>query len=154
MVLAVWSAIFYRLFSPVENQPTKQPPAAINAPLLDVEMSEDDSLWVDYPDPFLDEQEESIAFQDDFETAPYIASEEIAYMDWSQVRYLGSVRAADGKKTVILLNINGREFMLKPGDSVDGYTVLVERKNAIVISYQGQTNTIYLKGGTTGSEEP
>ncbi|MEC3882001.1 hypothetical protein [Parapedobacter sp. 10938] len=148
MVLTIWGVIFYRVLSQTGNRPTVVSQVAIDAPLISVvEIPEDDSLLLDYPDPFLGEQEEDVAPRGDFETVAYNMGEEIAYIDWSQVQYLGTVQAADGKRTAMLININGREFMLKPGDSVDGYTILRKKNKALVISYQGQTNTIYQQGG-------
>lgn len=148
LVLLLWGAIFYRIFSGLGEEGGSVPLAAVIRPKEPIaERIKDDSLLLDYRDPFLERADEGPAPEGDtLLMAGYEYVEEIPYIDWSQVLYFGSVNNSSGRKAVALVNINGKEYMLKAGETVDGYTLVGRVGNSIAVSYQGQVATITMQG--------
>lgn len=143
LALGLWGAILYRLLtgggetalSAVTVQPTAPKVAVVEKPKAD-------SLLLNYQDPFLEESEvEPVSNEPMVAYDTYV--EETPYIDWSQVQYLGSIT---GGEAVALVAINGREYMLKAGDTVEGYTLVGQAGNSIAIRYQGQVGTVTMQG--------
>jgi len=148
LVIVLWGAIFYRVFSglrddsPLSAAQVMPPPARPS-----VTPRRDDSLLLNYRDPFLNQaHEETPIMEEDSPAMTYTdVAEAPAYIDWSMIQYLGSVKSSEGGEAIALLNINGREYMLKPGENVDGITLMGHIGNAVSISYQGQVTTIAMQ---------
>lgn len=107
-----------------------------------------DSLLLDYPDPFLGEGAVEPGMEEPWDGAgeAYVSEPEVPYIDWSQVQYFGTIRGEGGVE-VALVNINGREHMLKLGDTLEGYTVLGTIGTSLSLRYQGQVGTVTLQHG-------
>lgn len=143
LTLVLWGAILYRVLSggseanvsAVNTQPAPKRAATV------MERPGSDSLLLNYQDPFLIEAEEEQTDEELVEAYDAYVEEE-PYIDWSQVQYLGSVT---GGAAVALVMINGQEYMLKAGDTVDGYTLVGQDGNSITIRYQGQVSTITMQ---------
>ena len=143
LALVLWGVILYRVLAgggettvPATNAtPQPQQAAATVRP-------ETDSLLLNYADPFLAEAE-AIVPESEPTVADDVFVEEMPYVDWSQVQYLGSVT---GGEAVALVMINGHEYMLKAGDTVAGYTLVGQAGHSIAMSYEGQLGTITMQG--------
>lgn len=147
LVLLLWGAIFYRIFSGPGEGGNAPVVAATPAKVAVAERAVDDSLLLDYRDPFLGHMGALPAMAEDtlmMEEYEYV--EEVPYIDWSQVQYFGSVDGGREGKAVALVGVGGREYMMKPGETVEGYTLVGAVGNSIVLNYQGQTGTITLQG--------
>ncbi|MGK6353198.1 hypothetical protein [Parapedobacter sp. DT-150] len=146
LVLILWGVIFYRIFSGWSDEESAMPLPQRLAERVAPERPVDDSLLLDYRDPFLDNVDgETPMMTEDSLAMAYEYVEETPYVDWSQVQYLGSVNSTGGK-AVALVSINGKEYMLKPGETVDGYTLVGQVGSSIAVRYQGQVGTIALQG--------
>lgn len=148
LVLLLWGAIFYRVFSGLgaDTDVTPTPKAVVpSRPAADVT---DDTLLLNYRDPFLSNVQEAPVMEEDTLVADYGYVEEAApYVDWSQVQYLGSVNNRGNGKSVALVRINGREYMLTSGETVDGFTLVKQNGLSISMSYSGQVTTVAMQPG-------
>ncbi|MFC3197342.1 hypothetical protein ACFOET_06935 [Parapedobacter deserti] len=146
LVILLWGVIFHRLFSGLgdraEPRTTRMEPAKRPA----AEPHVDDTLLLDYRDPFLGAPDDEVAATEEYLPMDNGYPEEIPYVDWSQVRYYGLVSGHGAGKTVALVHINGRDYMLKPGESVDGFTLLGSMTNTVKMSHQGQVASITIQG--------
>ncbi|SEL95711.1 hypothetical protein [Parapedobacter koreensis] len=148
LAVLLWGAIFYRVFSGLREDDT----TASVAPVMPRKQTADkpvvaDSLLLDYRDPFLENTAETFDMEaeDLMMEGEYEYVEEAPYIDWSQVLYLGSINNSASGRTVALVRINGKEYMLKPGDAVDGFTLLTLARNLITVEHQGQVGTITMQ---------
>ncbi|WP_257667128.1 hypothetical protein [Parapedobacter tibetensis] len=147
VVLVLWGLIFYRIFSGLSGSEPVDPVSKVAPPTEPQrEKVEDDSLLLNYRDPFLGNMMEDAIDSADEELYADEYVEPEPYIDWSMVQYYGSVNNTKDGKTVALVSINGREYMLKPGETVDGYTLLSKTGNSIMVSHQGQVGTIAMQG--------
>ena len=64
------------------------------------------------------------------------------YIDWGMIKYLGEVTNAKAKKSVILMGLNEKDFMIKVGETREGVTLLQNTPTYIKIKYQGQENVM------------
>lgn len=155
LVVVLWGVIFHRVFSGGDGASSPpaiasiQPTPAVRQPIYD-------SLQLDYPDPFLgDSGVDTVDLSDEGND---VESEESAvempYVDWSQVQYLGLIHSDSDGKAVVLVTINGKEHMLKRGDTVDGYMLSGQQGSTIEISYQGQVTTIGMEQGNIDMQQP
>ena len=154
LVLLLWGAIFFRVFSGLGADTDHVPvPKAMVSTMPTMERTDDDTLLLNYRDPFLSEVQDEPAIEVNTLAADDEYVEEIQYVDWSQVQYLGSVNNSGSGKAIALVRINGREYMLTSGETVDGFTLVSQRGNAATMSHQGQVTTLVLQG-TNGEQYP
>ncbi|MBK1442521.1 hypothetical protein JHJ32_21155 [Parapedobacter sp. ISTM3] len=149
LAVLLWGAIFYRVFSGLGDENNVMPLPPVMPPKQTAERAPtDDSLLLDYRDPFLESVPETYGMEaDDIPMeGEYEYVEEVPYIDWAQVQYLGSVNNSASGRTIALVSINGKEYMLKPGDGAEGFTLLTLARNAITIGHQGQVGTIAMQG--------
>ena len=149
LVLVLWGAIFYRIFSGLGTDREVKP--LQKAPVSDgraAEWAADDTLLLDYRDPFLTEVREMPVAAEDHVIADDGYIEETPYVDWSQIQYLGSVNNSGSGESIALVMINGREYMLTPGETVDGFTLVRQKGSSIDMKYLGQETTIAMQPGS------
>lgn len=148
LVLLLWGAIFYRIFSGLgaDNEVIPLPKTTVSAKAT-TERADDDTLLLNYRDPFLSDVQEVIDMEDDSVIMDYEYVEEAPYVDWSQVQYLGSVNNSGSGKAIALVSINGREYMLTSGETVDGFTLLKQNGSSISMSCLGQVTTVAMQPG-------
>ncbi len=147
LVLLLWGAIFYRVFSGLkEDQPIT--PARNATPHVKTvkEHRPSAGLLLDYRDPFLgsgvDEAYEG-ADEYSYMEGDYLEAE--PYVDWSMITFYGAITSDSGAKTVALVRINGQEYLLKLGETVEGFTLLGKKGNSITVRHQGQVGTITMQ---------
>ncbi len=154
-VLFIWGWIFYKVLSASGDQytPTSE---TIAKPSLSPKPEPDEASSYEingkYRDPFLADEHTVVAKEEELaggmiqENMPQV---EELYVDWSQIKYVGEVNGKAAKKQVVIVNINGRDRMMKVGETSDGVTLLQHTSVYIKVRYQGKQHTIQKKE-TTG----
>ena len=151
--LVLWGVILYRLLRAGGETPAHvERLLPVPSSVVSMDKRVVDTLLLNYEDPFLMmtgvEQIPDTAIEI-YDSYP----EEVPYVDWSQVQYLGSIT---GSEAVALVIINGHEYMLKTGETVDGYTLTNQTAMSISVRYDGQVATINMQENNEVSyhEEP
>ncbi|MNL72891.1 hypothetical protein D3C87_1982790 [compost metagenome] len=63
-------------------------------------------------------------------------------INWEIIKYLGYVVSPDTKKLVSIVAINGNERMLSDGEFLEGVKLLKNRRDSILVSWQGKKKYI------------
>lgn len=58
---------------------------------------------------------------------------------WPEINYLGIVSDKDSKASVFILQINGKQHLLKKGETLEEFKVIKGSKDKIFINYKGKT---------------
>ncbi|WP_448105151.1 hypothetical protein [Pedobacter panaciterrae] len=148
-VAAVWGIIIYKvLFN--ETEPDYEPgfkSAKVTQEPYDQYLVKNDTfkLALNYRDPFLgvvNSAPENIgavtAVAANFNPPPPPPPP----IDWSVIKYSGYIVNPTTKKLVAILVINGREQMTAEGQTFEGVKLLQNRKDSILVSWQGKKKYI------------
>lgn len=145
LVLVIWFAVIYQFFSyssPVEDFAATYTGAEIKS--LKMKARDTSSIDVRYRDPFLgkiytpaDKQSAKVGRK----KSPSAVSPIL----WPNVQFKGLVSDAKGKNPVFMLMLDGKTYLLKPGQSQNGVLLKKGDRNSVSLVYQKQQSTFYLK---------
>nr|WP_068893385.1 hypothetical protein [Pedobacter panaciterrae] len=149
-VAAVWGIIIYKvLFNNTDDdfEPKFKTAKEDHEP-YDQYLIKNDTfkLVLNYRDPFLggmtaasdDKNNTAIASEANFIPPPPPPPP----IDWSLIKYSGYIVNPATKKLVAILVINGREQMTAEGQTFEGVKLLQNRKDSILVSWQGKKKYI------------
>ena len=152
IVLAVWGLIIYRVFYAVSGDDDDDSPAvlskAVKEPYNDFNIPKDTTrLLLNYRDPF-----GLVSFKDTTATTVKISHHKVAVpsplkpgLDWNFIQYSGYIQNPGSKKLLALVTINGKNEMLSEGEIKDNVKLLKNMRDAIKVSFNGQTKIISIK---------
>lgn len=146
LVLLIWGWIGYRVVSGGTNRPVSSVPAHVSVSGREPTVNRDYELSLRYRDPFLGNpaphlEDESMHTE---EQPAYQGEEMQEYIDWSFIEYNGVISSADGNRHVSLIRINGRDVMLKAGQTTAEVTLVRNHGGYVTVRYRNQLQTIPL----------
>lgn len=148
-VLLIWGGIFLKVFATFFSQ-DKNTHSSIPIPKSRENRVEYEatiySIKTNYRDPFLGNsasiENESLPPGERVErkeparkVVPKIVE---APVDWSFVKYLGSIRNSGSGKKIALVSIRNQEVMIEEGMEHDGLKCLKYYRDSIIVIYQGK----------------
>ncbi|AFD06661.1 hypothetical protein [Solitalea canadensis] len=147
-VLFIWGYVFYKAIDSVAasdntNHVAKPVKDRIAVPTITL-MPDTFTLMANYRDPFLDKpyNEASIdTSKRNTISAPKPIKIE-PYIDWSIIRYSGVIQNANSKQAIVLVNIRGKDYMMKEGATNDGVKLMKNQKDSIKVLFQGKSKFI------------
>jgi len=149
-VAAVWGIIIYKvLFNETEaDYEPKFKAVKEEAEPFDQYLAKDDTfkLVLNYRDPFLGGASIVTENKNTGTAVPVPANfnqpPPPPPIDWSLIKYSGYIVNPTTKKLVAILAVNGREQMISEGQSFEGVKLLQNRKDSILVSWQGKKKYI------------
>ncbi|TDQ11565.1 hypothetical protein [Pedobacter metabolipauper] len=148
-VAAVWGIVLYRIFfnEPEEDYTIKNNTAKIEREPYDQFLVNNDTfkLAVNYRDPFLDKNyaaPEPVVKAATPSASNFNPPPMPGMVDWSSIKYSGYIVNPTTKKLVSIVIVNGREHMIEEGGTFDGLKLLKNKKDSILVSWQGQQKYI------------
>jgi len=149
-VAAVWGIIIYKvLFNETEAdyEPKFNVVKEAQEP-YDQYLAKEDTfkLVLNYRDPFLG----GVSVVTENKSTGAVASVQANFnptpppppIDWGVIRYSGYIINPTTKKLVAILTVNGRERMISEGQSFEGVKLLQNRKDSVLVSWQGKKKYI------------
>lgn len=147
-VAAVWGIILYRVFfnETVDDYELTSLGIQTEKDPYDQYVAKKDTfrLVLNYRDPFLGTLQNDIV-EKAVSGAPVQVSIPIAPpppMDWSFIKYSGYVVNPKTKTLVSIISVNGIERMIAEGETFGGVKLLKNKKDSILINWQGKTTHI------------
>lgn len=96
----------------------------------------------DYRDPFLGKIKKEIR---ESKQVNNIEREPLEQILFPQVNYLGVISdAAAGAKKVLSLKIDGNEYVMREGATIDSLMIISGNQKSMIVSYKGTKKTIKL----------
>lgn len=146
----IWGLVFYRIFSGMDSGSGNSGISKKVAFIAPEKIEEDTfTLTLKYRDPFLGKSEQASFTSSNYSNndAPVISKPkaviapkekppEVA-MDWSFIRYIGSVKNQATGKQVALISIRDKEDVLEEGMTKDGVKILHRTKDSVEVEYTG-----------------
>ncbi|HEY1872064.1 MAG TPA: hypothetical protein VGG71_13465 [Chitinophagaceae bacterium] len=133
-VSIVWGIIISRLFkslSPAMPSKMKMIPNKISGLQIPADTF---SLILDYPDPFVPDTTENIISTSSSASKILIPPTK---PDISFIRYTGLISGPKKKSKIAILNIHGKEYLMKEGDKVEDIHLIKIEKNEIKFKWNG-----------------
>jgi len=148
-VLLIWGGIFLKVFATFFSQEKNAHSISIRKSLENRVEYEATmySIKANYRDPFLGNsasiENESVSPPGERverkEPARKVLPKIIeAPVDWSFVKYLGSIRNSGNGKKIALVSIRNQEMMIEEGMEHDGLKCLKYYRDSIIVIYQGK----------------
>jgi hypothetical protein len=143
-VVAIYTAIIVRFFMLTKDNDSLEftTTSAGDFKPTQYEIQKDFSITNDYRDPFLGELPKSKKAINRTKL-PKQESENSYYPD---VQYLGVVSDSKSSAKVLSLKVNGNEYVIREGKTVDSVKVLSGNSNKIMVSYKGKRKAINISG--------
>jgi hypothetical protein len=145
LVIAIWGGIFYRIFVAYDSENTAVVPvrkAKVIPAVAEIETETGYSLSANYRDPFLGAAARVIEKSDSKQLSPKKKVKEEVKIDWSFVRYLGTIKNSATRKKLILINVRSRDYTVSEGENAGDIKVLKNNSDSILVSYQGKVKWI------------
>lgn len=143
LVLIIWGVLVYKFFDSLggnnnshlnENIITSAKSGKVHNEIEDIKLQELKS------DPFL-----NINYKknggDRKESIPSIRKEKV---EWPKIRYLGSIKGQDNKRSIYIITVNGQQILLERGDNHQGIKFIKSAENKLWLAYKGETK-FYIK---------
>jgi hypothetical protein len=137
VVLLIWGIVFYRIFSYVQK--SDETAATVSAPAQSNNHRPKNipDIKADYRDPFLGSVPKKVA------PASNIIRKEIKKptAPWPTVVYSGMIRSSGKANVIAILQINGKEFLGKPGDTAGGIMIKKIYKDSVELVFNKEKRT-------------
>ncbi|MFN3402668.1 MAG: hypothetical protein ACK40G_01145 [Cytophagaceae bacterium] len=153
-VVVIWGIIFYRIYISVsssDNNIIYKAPVVMSGAEINVKDTFD--LVANYRDPFLgnlakvaeDKPVILKAAVPVVKNVPKIKEPE-PEMDWSFISYFGNIKNPQTQKTVALISIHGKDYMVSVGQEIQGVVILNNMNDSIRISFEKKSKVIKKSG--------
>ena len=146
VTLLVWGGILFKILSNFGGDDPLPINTILNEDIqnMSVELSDSFELFLNYPDPFLGQSNQSSNTEN---TAQSFADIKDGILKnpqkWPLIKYYGHVKNTQTKSRRINLSINQKMYLLKTKDRV--YDLRLERiyRDSIIVSMKYETKTIF-----------
>ena len=147
-VIGVWSAIIYRIVHGLHSSGSIGTPAVVATPHEWREVQDSFSLYADYPDPFLADEDSSAGEPVANKVAipaPAVAAAAIPAVPKEPItniiQFNGVITNPQKGLRIAIITVHGRQFLVKEREKVEGVTMRKIKKEEVVVVYQG---SVYL----------
>lgn len=153
LTVVVWGMIFYRIFNYVNENST--PELSMKTKKISTDTAgvymDTFNLILNYRDPFLGSN--TIQRNDEGKktnsviTAKKQDTKEVksSTAKWPVLSYGGIVKNEGTKNMVIILNINGKSHLMKPGEVIKDCELLNVYRDSATVRFNGETKTVRYK---------
>ena len=148
IIILVWGLVFYQLFSYFFSSPTyarEETKIDINIDAIQVDTF---SIVADYRDPFLGKKATSnrvaSTYVNRINKTNRISPQppKSTNKPWPIIKYKGMIKNNNSEKRVGIVNINGKERLVKEGDILNDLKVVSIAKKSIIVSFQKEQKEI------------
>jgi hypothetical protein len=137
-VLALWGYIGYLVYGYVKPTPPTNRVTNNGAPKpLAIE---EESLSLDYADPFLKKQASKPPKTSTLPQNTVKAVSEKTSITWPKTLYMGYIK---GSNTLIMLNYNGSTKIVSLGHKLDSFSILRATEESVTLGCNGVQKTFY-----------
>lgn len=134
LVIIIWGSVFWKLFWGTQSNVLQQPKTIINE-AKGIEMRKESfELSLNYDDPFLRASGgNKPASKNEIPNLPQNVNRVVS---WPKLEYHGLIKSHSTDKTVGMLNLNGKKYLVHLEDEVQGIFVVAIFPDSIVLINQ------------------
>lgn len=148
LVMAVWGAIFLKIFHSVNDKDSAVFARSTDAgqlPYNDYTVVNTAQLLLNYRDPFgissvLDVPVSLVSTRSKKYLSTLKRLEKPSVQDY--IKYSGYIRNAGSRQIIAMLNINGKDVMMAEGETAEKVKLLKNLRDSVKIVYQGKIQFI------------
>lgn len=144
-VLGIWGLVLFRLFSDQEPDAVKLATKEMR-PVTIVKQqfsSAEKQLVLNYRDPFLNKYFKPKAV-DTMKPVAVRRQVFVELVNWSALKYTGYIENPGTKNLTAMIRINNKDYMLSEGDMAEGFRLIKNNKESVIMGWKKQTKLIKL----------
>jgi hypothetical protein len=139
VVLIIWGFIVFRIYRTVNPSDEKKMNVSIGSILTDTRVTDTFSIAASYRDPFLNHYVAvSHSVRRSRPVPVQLPQLPKAPVRWPDVKFLGTISNNKLAKKIILVSINGRDNLMREGETVNDLSLLKIAKDSVQLSYMGE----------------
>lgn len=145
IVILVWGFVFYQLYGYFFSTPSYANTEVKTVINIDEIKKDTFSIVADYRDPFLSQKRvqtvnhrvvtKTNGSKTKKKTPPTV-------LKWPSIQYKGMIKNNNSEKRVAIVNIDGKERIVKEGTTLNELKVVKIEKETITVSFQDEKKTI------------
>lgn len=145
IVILVWGFVFYQLYGYFFSTPSyanTEEEIIIN---IDEIKKDTFSIVADYRDPFLSQKRiQTVNHRVVTKTNGSKAKKNSAptVLKWPSIQYKGMIKNNNSERRVAIVNVDGKERIVKEGTTLNELKVVKIEKETITVSFQNEQKTI------------
>ena len=144
VVLLIWGAVLYQFFLFSDHVEMTETPQKYTVNRIIIRKKDTVTLNVNYRDPFLGKMYNTVA-KKPVKNKKKAIEKKAEPLLWPTIIYKGIVSDAKDSKSIFMLIINGRTFLMKKGDIESEIRLLGGNTESIEVKYKTDKNVIPLK---------
>jgi hypothetical protein len=140
--LVVWGLIIYKIMSGLDKDENKAAKPQLSAAVTNETVSDTFSINPTYRDPFLGKTIKPVTVS----TSPV---KQVAVpvvrpqLQWPAIVYSGTIANKNLKKEMVLIQINGQEYMMRQGEKVNDVELFKIYKDSIEVHFSKEKKIIH-----------
>ncbi len=146
LIILVWGFVFFQLFGYFFSSPTYATETVQELVNMDEIKQDTFSIVANYRDPFLGKKVKFKQRSTSLSTAKKSSKKTIKAIKvekpWPAVAYNGMIKNNNSDRRVGIVNVNGKEYLVKEKDVVSEVTILAISKNKVDVRFQKEKKTI------------
>jgi len=146
IVILVWGFVFYKLFVSFFTTPNYAKPEARQSVSIDEIKKDTFEIVADYRDPFLGKKAKHRHSNSNNKvsnvTKQLTKVEKKTEQPWPSITYKGMIKNNNSDRRVGIATINGKEYLVKKGDEIQGVKLLSIGKVELKVSFQKEKKII------------
>lgn len=144
--LGVWGSIIYQFMYNTNDFETVETSFTVADKSLKTTAVDTASLLLNYRDPFLEKKMNKPSINLSVNHSDIKNSKKIslpAKPPWPELKYNGSISNNSANNKMALIKINGKDHILKEGESIEGLSINRIHPDSIVLAFMNTSKTIY-----------
>ncbi|MFL3662971.1 MAG: hypothetical protein ACJ04Q_03145 [Flavobacteriales bacterium] len=145
IVILVWGFVFYQLYGYFFSTPSYANTEEKTIINIDEIKKDTFSIVANYRDPFLSQKKiqtvnHTVASKTNRPTTK--KNTPLTVLKWPSIQYKGMIKNNNSERRVAIVNIDGKERIVKEGTTLNELKVVKIEKETITVSFQDEQKTI------------
>lgn len=146
IVILVWGFVFYQLYGYFFSTPSYANTEEKTIINIDEIKKDTFSIVANYRDPFLSQKKiqtvnHTVASKTNRPTTK--KNTPLTVLKWPSIQYKGMIKNNNSERRVAIVNIDGKERIVKEGTTLNELKVVKIEKETITVSFQDEQKTIH-----------
>lgn len=137
----VWGLIIYRIMNGLNTENDNPRQYATTAVMDNQLFSDTFSIHPSYRDPFLGKV--MVKKSETHEIKKDVTPAVVQTVQWPSIVYGGTIKNAKLNREMTMIQINGQDYMMKTGETINGIKLLATFKDSIEVSFSNGKKFIH-----------
>lgn len=144
LIILVWGFVFFQVYNYFFSKPAYATEVVKEMIRIDEIKQDTFSIVADYRDPFLGKKEQFRGNNSSSNTTKKRSKPTQTKIErpWPLITYNGMIKNNNSDRRVGIVNVDGKEYLVKEKDVVNDIIILAINKNEVNVRFQKENKTI------------